>query len=243
MFGCHKCKEDLSQCKDKPYEEWPCAKCSLAHEYYHTFSTGFFDTGKAEKDEEANGTGYLDDIPDDEHRFIINDSTTLTESEIATLESIKRALSNQIYSTFAHTMVKIMQLGKSDPLLFEALIKKMLYPHMSYSEIGNTMEPKCSKQNVLYHLKRAVNLFPELESVLLVDTRYSGGHYALRTLANKRKQELVDQRIQQNLSCEKINIDDLNKMLRLPFMIRDEVFTFNAFLQDEDDDAADPRKN
>ena len=231
MFGCHKCKINPEEFKDKPYEEWPCAKCSLAKDYSHTFSTGFFDTGK-EEEEATDDNFYLEE---NEHKFIISDDFVLRDDDLRSLESIKKALSHQIYQTFAHTMVKLLYMGKTDPIMFEVLIKKMQYPHMSYSEIGATMDPKCSKQNVLYHLKRAVYEFPELESVIMTDTRYSGGHYALRTLSMKRRQDLAEQRLQQNLSTNKINIDELNKILHAPFMIRDEVFTFNAYLQDEEE--------
>ena len=43
-FGCHNCKADLKAFEDRPYEEWPCAKCALAKNYSHTFCTGYFDT-------------------------------------------------------------------------------------------------------------------------------------------------------------------------------------------------------
>lgn len=74
--------------------------------------------------------------------------------------------------------MKMVKLAKFNPTMFEVIIKKMQYPYMSYSEIGDSMTPKCSKQNVLYHLKHAVEMFPEISSALLTDTRFSSGRYA-----------------------------------------------------------------
>ena len=102
------------------------------------------------------------------------------------------------------------------------------------------MEPKCSKQNVLYHLKSVVEQFPELEAIIQTDTRYSGGRYALKTIADKRKQEIAEERIQKNIYGKDYHLfrypdmKELNAILHLPFNIRDEVFTFNPYVKDEE---------
>jgi len=234
-FGCHSCGVNVKDLEGKPYEEWPCATCALSKNYTKIFSTGFFDTGKLDEQEDERLALSLD-----EHEFVTTGNFPLTKDEIQSLETIKNAVARQIYSVFAGMLVKFLYMAKKNPVTFEILLKKLQFPYMSYSEIGASMDPKCSKQNVLYHLKSAVDEMPELESAILTDTRYSGGHYALKTLAAKRRQEMAEQRIQRTMfgdMSERIkmySIEELNKILKLPFMVRDEVFTFNAYLQDEE---------
>lgn len=241
-FGCHNCGVNIQDYADKPYETWPCATCALSKNYSHTFSTGYFDTVKIDEIE-AKGGEDEDDTEanlDSDHDFILSGSIPLKPEEVRSLESIRRVITNRICEVFSGILVKLLQLGKRNPVMFEVLIKKMQFPYMSYSDIGSTMSPKCSKQNVLYYLKAAVTEFPELETVIHVDTRYSGGHYALKTLASKRKKELAEQRMQRDIfgntgsAFKCTDIKDLNKMLKLPFNVRDEVFTFNAYIKDED---------
>ena len=77
-FGCHSCGVNLKDYADKPYESWPCASCALAKNYYHTFSTGYFDTAKAEgiEDEKAR----LDDETDPD--YVMLGSFPLQEHEV-----------------------------------------------------------------------------------------------------------------------------------------------------------------
>lgn len=231
-FGCHSCGVDLESLKGKPYESWPCATCALSKNYDKTFSTGFFDTGDMEE--------MIDPSADPrEHEFVSADSLKLSVDDIQSLETIKKAISNQIYATFADTIVRMLYMAKKHPVMFEVVLKKLRFPYMSYSDIGASMSPECSKQNVLYHLKHAVSEFPELLSVLLTDTRYSSGHYALRTVATKKKRAAAEKEIQRTLygpACDRYSdeeVDRINAILKLPFMMEDDVFTFNAYIQDE----------
>ena len=233
VFGCHRCNVNLKDWEGKPYEEWPCASCTLAKDYNRTFSTGYFDTAAMEEIEDEHKLG------EEKHEFIVGNPVDLTEDEIATLETIKEAIYNQIFEIFSGILVKLLHMAKTNPIMFEVFIKKMQFPYMSYAEIGDTMEPKCSKQNVLYHLKCVVNEFPELLSVIQTDTRYSGGRYALKTVADKKRHKVSEERIQKIIYGDKykvykyMDMNELNKILHLPFNMRDEVFTFNAYLDDE----------
>ena len=220
--------------KDKPYELWPCATCSMSKNYYHTFSTGYFDT-LSEDIEDENVTF---DSPED-HPFVIGGSFPLRDDEIDSLETIRNAVEKQCCAMFSGIIVKLLEMAKKNPVMFEVLIKKLQFPYMSYSEIGDTMSPKCSKQNVLHHLKMAVSQFPELGQVIHTDTRYSGGHYALRTLADIKRREQAENAIQRNIygkhyyQFRHLDMKELNRLLKLPFMVRDEVFSFNAYVKDE----------
>lgn len=234
-FGCHSCGVKLEELKDKPYEQWPCATCALSKNYTKTFSTGFFDTGEDDEDGLPDEHGF-----EYGHEFITDTHYPLNEEETRTLETIQQAVERQIYASFSGLMVRMLQLAKANPIMFEVIIKKLQFPYMSYSEIGDTMQPKCSKQNVLYHLKSAVKQFPELGNVIAIDTRYSGGRYALRTLAEKRRKEMVETRVQQALYGPRYftgrypDVKELNAILRSPLNVRDEVFTYNAYVKDED---------
>jgi hypothetical protein len=244
-FGCHSCKvhQNLDQYKDKPWEELPCATCAMGKNYTRTWNTGFFDTGKEDSEVDAVEGEFKFD---NEHEFVTTGKFPLTEEETETLERIKKAVAQQVCKTFAGLLVRMLHMAKTNPVLFEVIIKKMQYPHMSYSALGATMVPKCSKQNVLYHLKSAINVFPELEAVIPTDTRYTSGHYALRTLAERRMAEEAEKRLRENLygrhAVKTMDIEELNSILHSPVLVRDEVFTFNAYLQDEEklnDAAAD----
>ena len=236
-FGCHSCPvhKNLDKYKDKPWDEIPCAKCSMGNNYTKTWNTGFFDTGKEDSEVDAIAGDFKFD---NEHEFVTTGKFPLTEEETATLESIKKAVAQQVCKTFSWLMVRMLHMAKTNPVMFEVIIKKMQFPHMSYSDLGATMEPKCSKQNVLYHLKNAINEFPELESVIHTDTRYTAGHYALRTLAERKMAEEAEKRLRENLygrrAVKPMDMEELNSILHSPLMMRDEVFTFNAYLQDEE---------
>lgn len=234
-FGCHNCKVDLSKYVDVPWDKIPCATCALAKNYTKTFNTGFFDTGS---DEESGPAVEDDHSFASEHEFVTQGDIPLKAEEIRSLESIKAAIEHQMYVMFSGIMIKLLRMAKDNPTMFEVVIKKMQYPRLSYADLGDTMNPRCSKQNVLYHLRSAVALLPELEAVIPTDTRYTSGHYALRTLANKRRQELLEDKMRENLYgkgefSKSVDIHELNKLLAAPFMVRDEVFDFNPYLNDE----------
>ena len=156
------------------------------------------------------------------------------------LQTLKRAMEEQIYGVLAGTIVRFLKLGKTSPIMLELVLKKMMYPHMSYSELGASMKEPFSKQNVLYHLKHAVEIMPELATVLLTDTRFSGGRYALQTLANKRRKEAAMKEIKgllygdDNPALLVKPMRELNAILHAPFMISDEALDFNPYIADED---------
>jgi len=236
VIGCHNCKKwNPEEYKDKPYEEWPCASCPLAKEYTRTFSTGYFDT--ADLDEIAAEDKPLYDDPN-EHLFVTSGDFPLQEEEIRSLEAIKSAIMRQMYVVFSGLLVKLLYMAKKSPEMFEVFIKKMQFPYMSYSDIGSTMDPPCGKQTVLYRLRKVVEKFPELASVINTDTRYSGGRYTIKTLATRKRQELAARHVDKAVFGDKYvgyaySVADLNKLLKLPFNVRDEVFTFNAYLDSE----------
>ena len=237
-FGCHSCSYVPSP--QIPYEESPCAKCKLAQETYNTHRPALFDSGNPLDDDESEFLGVEDkDLQNiDEHD---PDATILkkVKEAKATVNILKDVIEKQVFLAASGMTLSLLKMAKESPIMFEILIKKMQYPYLSYSEIGNSMNPKCSKQNVLYHLKHAVELYPELNSAILTDTRFSAGHYALKTIADRNRQNKYKQRIQGILYGEANpgfiakSLQEITKICAMPFMVTDEVINFNPFIEDE----------
>lgn len=234
-FGCHSCKVDLS--KYATYEESPCATCKLAKEYTSTHRAALFDSGSDIDEDESLAK---EDALFDEHGDTL--SPRLLGESVEALKALKEVIETQIFVAASGLIIKLVKLAKYNPTMFEVVIKKMQYPYMSYSEIGDSMNPKCSKQNVLYHLKHAVDTFPEIASALLTDTRFSAGRYALQTVANRYRQIVSKQRIQgilygdTNPAFQAMGMKELNSILSAPFMTSDEAINFNPYIEDEKED-------
>lgn len=235
-FGCHSCGTDLSKYKDTPWEQTPCASCPLNKEYNNTCRVLLFDSASSLDEDESLGIydeHYEDPLLDLEHA-VVNDMAGLKE-----LEAVIR---NRVMVVQSNIIIKLVKLAKTNPTMFEIVIKKMQFPHMSYSEIGESMTPKCGKQTVLYHLKRAVELFPDLEAGLLTDTRFSGGRYALQTVANRKRKVEAEKRLEgliygddsDNPMHKAMSLRELNSILSAKFMVDDEVLDFNPYIKDED---------
>ena len=238
VFGCHSCSYIPSP--DVPYLESPCATCKLSVEYTNTKRAAMYDscgTDEAAEEKHAEFFAKVDEAlenfdqpkPSDEIKGITKES----------LEILKSSMEQQIMIAMSGIMVRLLKLAKTSPVMFELVLKKMQYPYMSYSALGASMAEPCSKQNVLYHLKHAVELFPELEATLLTDTRFSGGRYALQTVANRVRQEYAKKRIQGLLYGEldpavaARSMKELNAILHAPFLVPEEVIDFNPYITDE----------
>ena len=242
MLCCEKCPVDLTK-----YENWldsPCATCRLGNDSPTTKRPALFDTEKtcSPDGEEASYLARVDkeleaagDDPPPPPSF-----DTLTPDM---LQQLKRVMEEQIYGVLSGTIIRFLKLGKTSPVMLELVLKKMQYPYLSYSELGASMKEPFSKQNVLYHLKHAVEIMPELASVLLTDTRFSSGRYALQTVANRRRQENAKQRMKGLLygnddpNLQAKSMRELNAILHAPFMVSDDALEFsgfNSYITDED---------
>lgn len=241
IFGCHSCSYTPSP--DVPYLESPCATCKLAVEYTNTKRASMFDSAGGsdfDADEEENSAlaridKDLEAAGDDPIQKQAS-QYPLTLDQLATL---KKAIEDQLMIAISGVLLKLLKLGQVSPVMLELVIKKMQHPFMSYSELGASMATPFSKQNVLYHLKHAVEIIPELASALLTDTRFSAGRYALKTLAQEQKQQYAEQRIQGILYGENDpaftahRLKELNAILQAPFLISKEALDFNPYIKDE----------
>lgn len=239
-FGCHCCPHRAAVNMQTPFEQSPCATCKLAVEQYNTHRPALFDSGNDLDDDENEYLGIQDkDLENIDERDMDAPILKKVKEAKETVAIIRDVIEKQVFLTASGITLILLKMAKESPIMFEILIKKMQYPYMSYSEIGNSMSPKCSKQNVLYHLKHAVEMYPDLNQAILTDTRFSGGHYALTTIANRRRQNRFKQRIQgilygeQNPGFIAKGLQEITKICSMPFMIKDDVINFNPFAEDE----------
>lgn len=245
-FGCHTCGVDLS--KYESYEYSPCATCKLRVEYNSTKRAALFDSAIDIDDDEqlAKCDVAVEDtaIGSDDNKYAREERRL--NKQLKGIESLKKAIESQVFSTAAGLILRFVKLAKENPIMFEIVIKKMQFPHMSYSELGNSVTPACSKQNVLYHLKHAVRLFPEIGSALITDTRFTAGKYALRTVADAHRKQTATQNLQKilygdDVGLKAMTMKEIRSIIAAPFMTTDDVLNFNPYIEDEEDDY-DPAK-
>lgn len=184
---------DLEKYRGKPYEETPCAHCFLTKE-----------TNKTNKHSQLFDTdGAIEQIVDDSAKTpdqLITAKQILHEDiSPESIELIMEACQQNFLIVLSNVVLKLTDLAKTYPALYQILHLKMQHPHLSYYQIGAKMTPPCSKQNVLYHLSHAVNIFPDLDKAILTDTRFSGGHYAIKTEADKAARVKQVQRVRRLL--------------------------------------------
>ena len=238
IFGCHSCSYVPSP--DIPYLESPCATCKLAVEYTNTKRAAMFDSCGTSEDAEEQHEQFFAKVDESLENFDQPKPTDEIKGITPeALEILRSSMEQQIMIAMSGIMVRLLKLAKTSPVMFELVLKKMQYPYMSYSALGASMAEPCSKQNVLYHLKHAVELFPELSTTLLTDTRFSGGRYALQTVANRVRQEYAKRRIQGLLYGEldpavaERSMKELNAILHAPFLVSEEAIDFNPYINDE----------
>lgn len=74
---------------------------------------------------------------------------------------------------------------RSDTIMIMILDKKIMNPEKSYATIAS--ELNCTKQNVMYHLRIAVLLFPFLKKYIKINSSYNSGRDGLIWRSNERK--------------------------------------------------------
>lgn len=238
--GCHSCSVNLSDYER--YEDSPCASCFLSQEYSHTHNMGLFDNINTADVEDFKGSTAT--LTTEQEELLAG-----LDTELETFDAIKQACEAQMLITMSNVCLKIIKLMKRNPTTIGILLRKWQFPYMSYSDIGASMNPKCSKQNVLYHLKQAVQFFPELEHLILTDTRFSGGRYALRTVAAQNRANYINNKLRQALYGDnpmlKINtMKQVSALLDAPCNIPDDIVDFDLYTQEDNDaEQANDAKN
>lgn len=226
-FGCHNCGVDIS--KYPKYEESPCATCRLNKETYYGHPIEMF-----ESLETAEDAGELDNITNDE------DPLADIDYDLDTLDLMKQVCEEQLMTTASSIILKMIALAKKHPVMVEVVLKKLQYPHMSYSAIGASLTRPCLKQNILHHLKMAVKIFPELSQALITDTRSNGGHYALRTVANDEKEKKLKNRLRELIygndkELQAMTLKEINAIFRSPKGAKLNIPDFDLYTRFDND--------
>ena len=148
MFGCHNCGRKPRP--DEEYEKTACANC------------------RAEQDPAVQAYYPRDRIIFQKlqvmHPAYAEPSDDRSASSSIPAEALLTALSQ--------TIRVLLQLKESNPETYRVIEAKMADPMLSYAQLAERLS--CRKQNILYHLKKAVRICPELGCALIIDTRRLG---------------------------------------------------------------------
>ena len=205
---------DLQKYRNKPYEQTPCASCFMTKETNKTNKHAIlYDTDGAIDQSQEPYVQPQEQLPQQIQQ--------LSEQSI---NMIMQACQQNFLITLSNIVIKLTDLAKTYPPLYQILHYKMQHPEMSYHQIGVALSQPCSKQNVLYHLTHAVKQFPDLYKAILTDTRFSGGRYAIKTAADKRQKQIQVQRVRKKLYDEsQINrrksLQELKEQFSKPFKV------------------------
>ncbi len=152
MFGCHNCGKKIK--KNTLYAHSPCATCRT-------------------EQNPMPQSQYRDDPANFPTLQVMHPAYT-DDDEV----SVEFKIKERLFRSLAQTIRVLTEMKEKHPETYKFIEAKMYNPLLTYTELADMFS--CRKQNVLYHLKKAIILCPELQNTLLIDTRFSGGHYALR---------------------------------------------------------------
>ena len=148
MFGCHNCGRKPRP--DEEYEKTACATC------------------RAEQDPAVQAYYQRD-------RVILQRLQVMHPAYMETSNdpNERRGIPPEaLFTALSQTIRILLQLKESNPETYRVIEAKMADPLLSYSQLAERLS--CRKQNILYHLKKAVRLCPELGYALIIDTRRLG---------------------------------------------------------------------
>jgi len=148
MFGCHNCGRKPRP--DEEYEKTACASC------------------RAEQDP-AVQSYYQHDRIIFQKLQVMHPAYAETSDDRNDRSSIPP---EALFAALAQTIQVLLRLKESNPETYRVIEAKMADPMLSYAQLAERLS--CRKQNILYHLKKAVRLCPELGCALIIDTRRLG---------------------------------------------------------------------
>ena len=212
------------------YEKTPCANCFMTRQTHRT--------NKVSKlyDQDAAQNVDIDQLAD-QHQTVADQDLVPQNVPQSVILNIQKACQQNFLVVLSNTVLKLTRMAQEYPALFQVLTLKMQYPYMSYLEIGQHMVPPCSKQNVLYHLSHAVEQFPQLSKAILTDTRFSGGRYAIKRVADmidtQDKSNKVKKLLYKETPINKVKtLDQLHQIFKKPFKTQ-IIDIFDAYAKQE----------
>jgi hypothetical protein len=78
---------------------------------------------------------------------------------------------DEILAALGSCVFMLVEMKEKHPETFKYVMTKIQAPGLSYADIAKKY--CCKKQNVQYHLRKAMKLCPSLEQAFLIDCRYN----------------------------------------------------------------------
>lgn len=147
MFGCHNCGKRPE--KGEKYEKTACAHC------------------RAAADPSVRAFYPADEIA--LQRYQVMHPAYEEEEEY----SPEFLMMQGIINALSQTIEIMLSLKESNPETYKVVEAKMKNPLWSYSQLAAQLD--CKKQNIEYHLKKAMRLCPAISFALIIDPRFSNG--------------------------------------------------------------------
>ncbi|OGV51292.1 MAG: hypothetical protein A2X49_03770 [Lentisphaerae bacterium GWF2_52_8] len=88
---------------------------------------------------------------------------------------IEKNTHDEMLGALASCVTMLIELHEKHPDTFQIAMTKIKDPNLSYSEIAKLFN--CRKQNIYYHLRKAVSLCSGLEHAMLIDRRFARKEY------------------------------------------------------------------
>lgn len=158
MFGCHNCP--YMPLQDENFENSPCATCKAAQD-------------------PVPHSQYEDDPANFSSNCVMHPAYEEDWEQDPFIQ-----FKNELFSALAQSIHLLASMQIKYPETYKFVEAKMRDPNISYSELA--LKFSCRKQNVMYHLRKAVSLCPPLAAALIIDTRFSRGQQAF---PHRMKQE------------------------------------------------------
>jgi len=160
MFGCHNCGKRPQ--KGESYEKTACAGCRA-----------------------MRNPRLLSYYPKDRDFFQIQVVDPFDErSEDAEYPPALEQKEN-ILSVLSQALQILIRMKEQNPVTYRVVEAKMSQPMLSYSQLAEKL--CCRKQNISYHLRKALQICPELGCALIIDTRRLGSRESVVSRAAARR--------------------------------------------------------
>ena len=148
MFGCHNCKNRPAP--GTPYEQTPCARCRTIRD------PAMLSCSPLDPDNLPDGSGLF--------RSLCREAP----EPLGVLEQYR----DELVSALSRAVLVLVRMKNRNPGTYRVVEAKIANPCSSYSQLAAKL--CCRKQNIFYHLRRAVEICPELKAALLVPRRRAG---------------------------------------------------------------------
>ena len=160
MFGCHNCNRKPK--KGEFYEQSACANC------------------RTEKNPRL-----LSYYQKDKDFYRVQGISMFGEMNELDADILVYHQKENLLSVLSQALRILIQMKEQNPITYRVVEAKMTQPRLSYSQLAEKL--RCRKQNISYHLRKAVQICPELGYALIIETRRLGSRESLISRSSVRK--------------------------------------------------------